>query len=69
MTRKLKTILGRVVRDIERKADKYGDVLSRVVLAQQLQLAHRWLTQTRTSKNKLYSIHAPEVECIAKNVF
>ena len=66
MTRKLKTILGRVVRDIERKADKYGDVLSRVVLAQQLQLAHRWLTQTRTSKNKLYSIHAPEVECIAK---
>ena len=26
----------------------------------------RLLAQTRTSKNKLYSVHAPEVECIAK---
>ena len=66
MTRKLKTILGRVVRDIERKADKYGDVMSQTMLAQQLQLTHRLLAQTRTSKNKLYSIHAPEVECLAK---
>jgi IS5 family transposase len=66
MTRKLKTYLGRVVRDIERKAGKYGDPLSGQFLAQQLQLAHRLLAQTRTSKNKLYSIHAPEVECIAK---
>lgn len=66
MTRKLKTYLGRVVRDIERKADQYGDPLSQHLLHQQLQLAHRLLVQTRTSKNKLYSIHAPEVECIAK---
>ena len=29
-------------------------------------LAHRLLAQERDSKNKLYSIHAPEVECIAK---
>ena len=28
--------------------------------------ARRLLEQTRTSKNKLYSIHAPEVECISK---
>ena len=53
-----------VVRDIERKAGKYGDPLSQQILDQQLQLAHRLLAQTRTSKNKLYSIHAPEVECI-----
>ncbi len=66
MTRKLKTYLGRIVRDIERKAGKYGDPLSQQILNQQLQLAHRLLAQTRTSKNKLYSIHAPEVECIAK---
>ena len=66
MTRKLKTYLGRVVRDIERKAEKYGDRLSQQFLDQQLQLARRLLAQTRTSKNKLYSIHAPEVECIAK---
>lgn len=26
----------------------------------------RLLTQQRTDKNKLYSLHAPEVECIAK---
>ena len=66
MTRKLKTYLGRVTRDIERKAAKYGDPLSQQFLNQQLQLAHRLLAQTRKSKNKLYSIHAPEVECIAK---
>ena len=66
MTRKLKTYLGRVVRDIERKADQYGDPVSQHLLHQQLQLAHRLLVQTRTSKNKLYSIHGPEVECIAK---
>ncbi len=66
MTRKLKTYLGRIVRDIERKAEKYGDPLSQPILHQQLQIAHRLLTQTRMSKNKIYSIHAPEVECIAK---
>lgn len=66
MTRKLKTYLGRVVRDLERKADKYGNPLSQQILHQQIQLAQRLLAQTRTSKNKLYSIHAPEVECIAK---
>ena len=62
--RKRKTYLGRVVRDIERKAAKYGDPLSQQVLHQQL--AHRLLDQTRRSTNKLSSIHAPEVECIVK---
>ncbi len=66
MTRKLKTYLGRVVRDIERKAGQHGDPLQQQYLQQLLQVAHRLLAQTRTSKNKLYSIHAPEVECIAK---
>src|SRR5689334_2345844 len=31
-----------------------------------LGLVERLLTQERTSKNKLYSLHAPEVVCIAK---
>lgn len=31
-----------------------------------LQRAGRLLEQTRTSKNKLYSIDAPEVQCISK---
>ncbi|NOY42582.1 MAG: hypothetical protein GXP26_12200 [Planctomycetes bacterium] len=35
-------------------------------LRELLVLAHRLLAQTRTSKKKLYSVHAPEVECIAK---
>lgn len=60
-TKKLKTLLGRVVRDIRRKCHDPGDSLQ--VL---LQSADRLLEQKRNSKNKLYSVHAPEVECIAK---
>jgi transposase, IS5 family len=66
MTRKLKTLLGRVVRDIERKARKYRGQIVDEALRQLLTLAHRLLEQSRESKNKLYSVHAPEVECIAK---
>ena len=66
MTRKLKTILGRVVRDIERKARKTRGKIVDEPLRELLALAHRLLAQARDSKNKLYSVHAPEVECIAK---
>jgi len=66
MTRRLKTILGRVVRDIERKARKIRGKIGDEPLRELLALAHRLLEQTRTSKHKLYSVHAPEVECIAK---
>lgn len=66
MTRRLKTILGRVVRDIERKACKNKGQIADEPLRELLALAHRLLEQTRTSKNKIYSVHAPEVECIAK---
>jgi IS5 family transposase len=59
--RKLKTYLGRVVRDIRRKADFINKELSELLL-----MADRLLAQERQSKNKLYSIHAPEVECISK---
>ena len=60
-TRKLKTILGRVARDIERKMEKPSEVLK-----EQLILAKRLMEQKRDSKNKIYSIHEPNVECIAK---
>ena len=60
-TKRLKTFLGRVVRDIERKHPN-GDVRFTGLLT----LAHRLLEQTRESKNKLYSVHEPQVECIAK---
>jgi transposase, IS5 family len=66
MTRQLKTILGRVVRDIERKAHKLQDQIADEPLRELLALAQRLLEQTRTSQHKLYSVHAPEVECICK---
>ena len=66
MTRQLKTILGRVVRDIERKADKLQGQIVDEPLGELLAMAERLLAQTRTSKNKLYSVHAPEVECLSK---
>lgn len=31
-----------------------------------LELAERLLAQEKTSPNKIYSLHAPELECIAK---
>ena len=66
MTRQLKTILGRVVRDIERKATTLQGQIADEPLRELLALAQRLLEQTRTSKKKLYSVHAPEVECICK---
>ena len=63
-TRKLKTYLGRVTRDIVRKIAS-NDAL-KTAFAEPICLANRLLAQKRNDKNKLYSIHAPEVECIAK---
>jgi len=61
MTKKLKTYLGRVYRDLIRKASVKDEQL-----IEKLAPAERLLNQTKDSKNKLYSIHAPEVECISK---
>ena len=66
MTRQLKTILGRVLRDIQRKAPAIQGQIVDEPLRELVVLAERLLAQTRTSKNKVYSVHAPEVECIAK---
>ncbi len=66
MTRQLKTILGRVLRDIQRKAPAIQGRIVDEHLRELVALAERLLAQTRTSKNKVYSVHAPEVECIAK---
>lgn len=61
MTRKLKTYLGCVYRDILRKEENLDDELYRL-----LRTASRLLRQKKESTNKIYSIHAPEVECISK---
>ena len=62
--RKLKTCLGRVLLDIERKVSDNSEL--QAGFASLFGTAHRLLQQQRKDKNKLYSLHAPEVECIAK---
>jgi transposase, IS5 family len=60
-TRKLRTQLGRVVREIERQVTEPSEKLAKL-----LATAHRIHAQQRHDKNKVYSVHEPEVECIAK---
>jgi transposase, IS5 family len=59
--KRLRIFLGRVVRDIGRKC-----LAPDRLLATMLERAQRILNQKRNDKNKLYSMQAPEVECIAK---
>ncbi len=59
--RKLRTWLGRVIRDVQRKG---GEITG--ALKQKLEIAQRLHAQKRNAKNKLYALHAPEVECLAK---
>lgn len=60
-TRKLRTYLGRVIRDIERKLSPMPQGLDTL-----LTIAKRIHGQQPKDTGKLYSVHAPEVECIAK---
>ena len=63
--RTLKTYLRRTIRDIQRKIA--GDEALKAVFAHALSLGHRVLTQKkRQDAPKVYSLHAPEVECIGK---
>ena len=58
--KELKNYLGRVVRDIERK------VGTDQVFQDLLEKSRRLLSQGKHTSKKLYSLHAPEAECIAK---
>jgi IS5 family transposase len=60
-TRKLRTQLGRVIREVERQTENPSMKLGKL-----LQTAHRIHEQQRHDNNKIYSVHEPEVECIAK---
>jgi IS5 family transposase len=63
--KKLRTLAGRVWRDVERQAaelsgqslEQATEVLSRV---------RRVLDQRRQGKNRIYRLHVPEAECISK---
>ena len=63
--RKLKTYLGRTIRDIGRQIAGEDDL--QAIFLRPLHLASRVLDQNRhQSGRKVYSLHAPEVECIGK---
>jgi IS5 family transposase len=59
--KRVKTILGRVIRDITRKAENPSNRLQWL-----LSVATALFNQKKNSKNKIYSIHATEVKCISK---
>ena len=67
-TKKLRTYLGRIIRDIERR--KPCDAQTPSHMTKLLQVASLIHTQPRKRAEgdspKLYSVHAPEVECIVK---
>jgi transposase, IS5 family len=71
-----RTVLGIVMREIGRKLEmrlqpsenntEPPDVLALTAMNMWLERAERIRAQQRKSKNKLYALHAPEVECISK---
>ena len=63
--RKLKTYLGRVIRDVGRRIA--GNDALEEAFARELTLARRVRDQNHGQRGtKVYSLHAPEVECIGK---
>jgi IS5 family transposase len=61
----LRTVVGRVWRDIDRKLNRQ-DEMQCAKATSILGRVKRLLEQKPKDKNKLYSLHAPEVECISK---
>ena len=60
-TRKLKTYLGRVIRDLGRKCPHPDEPLQSL-----LEIGTRIFYQKRNDRHKIYSVHEPAVECISK---
>jgi|GEM_PF-1368856 len=59
--KKLRTYLGRVIRDLRRKLSEPDEALETLLLR-----CERLHAQQPGDKNKLYSLHEPEVKCISK---
>jgi len=68
--RTLQTYLGRIIRDIDRKiGGSAASPVSQSALQRMLALARRVLEQKQHQRGpKVYSLHAPEVECIGARV-
>lgn len=65
--KKLKAYLGRIIRDIGRKLGGNSNLLGGIVLERMLALARQVRDQSQRQRGpKVYSLHAPEVECIGK---
>jgi len=62
--RKMRTWAGRLVRDVERKIDGQPDLQH--ACEPRLERVNAFPAQKPDDKNKIYALHAPEVECIAK---
>lgn len=60
--RKLKTIAGRLVRELERELGE----TALEIYSEQLSNCKKIIAQKKTDKGKIYSLHEPEVACIAK---
>lgn len=58
--RKVKTIAGRLVRELERNLAPGNKHLT------ELELFKKVLAQKRADSNKIYSLHEPDVQCISK---
>ncbi len=59
---KIKTIAGRLLRELERKLSDGA----KKAYSKELCVMNRVMEQKKDSKNKIYSLHEPEVSCIAK---
>ena len=67
VVKRQRTILGILIRETRRKMPSNADnALALTSLNTWLERAERVRTQQRKDKNKLYALHAPEVECIGK---
>lgn len=58
--KKMKTIAGRLVRELER------NLASNSIYQDHLNLFKKVLAQKRSDKNKIYSLHEPHINCISK---
>lgn len=70
VVKRQRTILGIVMREVQRKSEGPDFAPDHPKAASDLMMwlerAERIRTQQRNDKNKLYALHAPEVECLAK---
>ena len=65
VVRRQRTIVGILIREIQRKMSTVSAEM-RMTLTLWLARAQRLVDQHPKDKNKLYALHAPEVECIGK---